>query len=485
MSLELRQQLKLSQKLVMTQQLQQAIKLLQLNRMELVSAIQAEMEQNPMLEESTETAEDSGSPEALSAAEITETAEAEATLRVTGDGPAAVAEVNWEDYANSFDADFSFAREAPPADAPSRFDFISAAPGLLSLLAWQLSHLHLDERDLEIARFIFGNLDGHGFLDAEIADICAYASCSEEEAEAMLRLIQGLDPPGIAARSIQESLLLQLERKGLEGTLAWRIAAEFLEELQSRSFAEIARKTKTAVREVQKAAEVIADLVPYPGNVCSNEQAQHITPDVYLCKIDGEYLVQLNSDDLPQLRLSAAYQDLMRNNGAMAQKARGYLQEKKRSAQRFISSVHYRQNSICRVMESIIRFQRAFFEQGPGHLRPLVLSDVAQDTGLHESTVSRVTANKYVHTPQGLYELKYFFSTAAAAADNGDALTAESIKNRIGQLVRSEEPAKPLSDSAIAELLEKEGIRLARRTVAKYREQMKILPVKHRRGKGR
>jgi RNA polymerase sigma-54 factor len=485
-SLELRQQLKLAQKLVMTQQLQQAIKLLQLNRLELVNAIQAELEQNPMLEEAGEPADERSNPEALSAAEVTEPVEAEATLRVTGNDPAAAAEINWEDYANTFDADFSFAHETPPADAPSRLDFVSAQPGLISFLAWQLSHLSLNERDLEIARFILGNLDGHGFLDAETAEICAAVSCSEEEAEALLRLIQSLDPPGIAARSIRESLLLQLERNDLEDTLAWRIVAEFFAELQGHNFTAIARRTKCPLHEVEQAAALISGLTPYPGNAHSNEQAQHVTPDVYVYKIEGEFVVSLNNEDLPQLRLSAEYQEMLeKNSGAVNAEAQGYLQDKKRTAQRFISSVQYRQNSICRVMESIIKFQREFFEQGPGHLRPLVLSDVAQDTGLHESTVSRVTANKYVHTPQGLYELKYFFSTAAAEDKNGDALTAESVKNRISHFIRSEDPEKPLSDSAIAELLEKEGVKVARRTVAKYREQMKILPVKHRRGKGR
>jgi RNA polymerase sigma-54 factor len=477
MSLELRQHLKLAQKLLMTQQLQQAIKLLQLNRLELAGALQAELEQNPLLEEVP--AEDNG-PEALPATEEAgEGGEAPVTGRVTGDDPAAAAEVNWEDYANNFDADFSFAREIPAADAPSRLDFVSAAPNLVSFLAWQLTHLHLSERDLDIARFILGNLDSHGFLDADIADICASIHCTEEEAEGMLRLVQNLDPPGVAARNMQESLLLQLERDGLEDSLAGRMVRDFFSELQHRNLADIAKRVGVHVREVHKAAAQIAGLNPYPGNAYSSDPVQYISPDVYVVKMDDEFIVQLNSEDLPQLQLTADYKETL--IGKLTADSKEYLQDRKRNAQLLISALDYRQSAICRVMESIVRHQREFFEKGPAFLKPLVLNDVAQDIGVHESTVSRAAANKYAHTPQGLYELRYFFSTAATESESGEDLTAESIKQRLGQLVRQENPAKPFSDSSLAELLEKDGIKLARRTVAKYREQMRIPSVKNRR----
>jgi len=478
MSLELRQQMKLAQKLLMTQQLRQAIKLLQLNRMELAGELQTELDQNPMLEEA---ADGTAEPGQLMAEEDNGGGEALVTARVAGDDPVAVAEVNWEDYSNNFDADFSFARETPAADAPSRIDFLSVQPGLVAFLAWQLTHLQLSELDMDIARFILGNLDGHGFFDADIADICQHVSCAEAEAEAMLRLVQNLDPPGVAARTIQESLLLQLERQGLEESLAGQIVAEFFNELGSRNFAEIARRTKNPLREVQKAAALIAELVPYPGNEYSNEQTQDVVPDVYVFKIEDEFAVRLNTDELPQLQLSADCQALLAG-GQAAEK--DYLHEQKRNAQLLISALDYRHSTICRVMESIVRLQRDFFEQGPGHLRPLILSDVAQDVGVHESTVSRVTSSKYVETPHGIYELKYFFSTAAASSESGEELTAETVKQRLVQLVRQENPAKPLSDGALAELLEQEGIKLARRTVAKYREQLRIPTVKFRRSAG-
>jgi RNA polymerase sigma-54 factor len=480
MALELRQQLKLAQKLVMTPQLRQAIKLLQLNRLELTDALQTEMEQNPLLEEAVDLPDNNINPESLSAEEITELPEAAATSQVAGDDPSSVGEVNWEDYANNFDSDFSFARETPPADAPSQFDFISATPGLDSYLQWQLSHLELDELDKEIAHFIVGNLNGHGFFEADIPDICTFINCSTEEAEGVLRLVQSLDPAGIAARDIRESLLLQLDRKGLDESLAYRIVDEYMDQLQTRNYALIARQTGVTARKVQAAVDVISSLIPYPGNEFSNEQTNYVVPDVYVYKIDGEFVIQLNNDGLPRLQLSDEYRKLIKLKKKLSSESRGYLQEKKRSAEWFIKSLQQRQRTIYKVMESLLKFQHDFFEKGPGYLKPLILHDVAEDIGMHESTVSRVTSNKYAHTPQGIYELKYFFSTAVATT-NGDTVAAEAIKNRIKQLIQKEDSAKPLSDNKISELLKEEGIKVARRTVAKYRDQMKILPVKHRR----
>ncbi|MCI5149985.1 MAG: RNA polymerase sigma-54 factor, partial [Candidatus Electrothrix sp. MAN1_4] len=401
MSLELRQQIKQTQKLVMTQQLRQAIKLLQLNRLELTNALHEEMAQNPMLEEAVAVQENVSNPESLSAEESQKPEELPPDSQVAGNDPKTVAEVDWEEYSNNFDSDFSFAKEAPPADAPSQFDFISAATGLLSFLEWQLSHLQLDEKDQDLARFILGNLNGHGFLEACVDDICAYADCSLEEAKGMLRLVQSLDPPGIAARDLRESLLLQLERKGLEEELAYLLVDEHLDELQTHNFTKIAAKIDYTAREVRNAFAVITSLTPYPGNAYSNEQTNYVIPDVYLYNLDGEFIIQLNNDGLPQLEISTAYQNLIKDKDKVGAESKGYLTEQKRHAQNFINSVHYRQNSIYKVMKSLLKFQYDFFEKGPGYLKPLVLNDVAQDIGLHESTVSRITSNKYVHTPQG------------------------------------------------------------------------------------
>jgi RNA polymerase sigma-54 factor len=480
MALELRQSLKLAQKLVMTPQLRQAIKLLQLGRLELTEALQAEIEQNPMLEEAPSLLEESANPEALSAEENVYQAESAITDRVKGDDPATVAEVNWEDYANNFDSDLSFSHETPPADAPSQFDFISATPGLASYLQLQLTHLELSQQDIDLTTFIVCNLDGHGFLEASIEDICTYGHCTEEEAEGVLRLVQSLDPPGVAARDIRESLLLQLDRLDYYDTLPYHIVDQHMSLLESRNYAQMARETGAPLKKINEAVAIIQELTPFPGNEFSNEQTYYVIPDVYLYKIDGEFVIQLNHEGLPQLQLSSEYQQLLKQKNALTPESRGYLRENKRNAEWFIKSIEQRQRTIFRVMESLLKFQRAFFESGPGAMRPLILRDVAEDIGMHESTVSRVTSNKYVHCPQGIYELKYFFSTAVATSD-GDTVAAEAIKTRIRQLVHIENPMKPLSDNKISELLAKENITVARRTVAKYREQLKILPVKHRR----
>lgn len=483
MVLELRQQLKLAQKLVMTPQLRQAIKLLQLNRLELTEALQSEIEQNPLLEEVSDEPEDIPVSDTLDTTESKEEKpEAAVTSQVPGEDSANLGEINWADYANNFDSDFSFARETPPADAPSQFDFISSQPGLDAHLQWQLTHQELTAQEQDIAFFIIGNLNRHGFLDIDIDEIAAGTGCSSEEAEDTLLLIQELDPPGIAARNIRESLLLQLERKGLKGSLAYLIVHDHMALLETRNYPLIARQTGTTVRNVTKEIEVITALTPFPGNEYSNEHINYVVPDVYVFKVDGEYIIQLNNDGLPHLGLSKEYLALLKSRKNLPPESLGYLREKQRSAEWFIKSIQQRQRTIYKVMESILKFQREFFEYGASHLKPLILRDVADDIDMHESTVSRVTSNKYAHTPQGIFELKYFFSTAVATTD-GDTVASESIRNRIRQLIGAENPAKPLSDNKISEILKGENIQVARRTVAKYRDQMGILPVKYRRKK--
>jgi len=483
MALELRQQLKLAQKLVMTPQLRQAIKLLQLNRLELNDALQAEIEQNPALEIDLSPA--SGEDEknyglSTTVEPDTSSTEKDVTEKVaTSDN---MTEINWEEYANNFDSNFSFAREIPPADAPSQFDFISKKPGLSAYLQWQLAHCELDHEEWDIAFFIVGSLNRYGFLETSLEEIIENTGCNEDDAEYLLEVIQDLDPPGIAARNVSESLKLQLDRMGMADTLAAEIVSKHLDLLQTRNYKSLARQTGKKRAEIIKAVDFItSNLTPYPGLPYSDEATNYIVPDVYVRKIDGEYVIRLNDDDLPRLKLSSYYQDLVENSSPSTPKAsKNYIAEKLKSAEWFIKSIHQRQRTIYRVMESILRFQYDFFERGPAYLKPLILRDVAEDIGMHESTISRVTSNKYTHTPQGIYELKFFFSTAIPR-EGGEALAAESIKTRIRQLVQDEDKGKPLSDNAIALKLAETNIKIARRTVAKYREQMKIPPVKHRR----
>ncbi len=305
--------------------------------------------------------------------------------------------------------------------------------------------------------------------------------CSRDDAEYILEVIQELDPPGIAARDVSESLFLQLERLGKANSLAAEIVRHHLPLLETRNYKALAKETGRKKPELERAITfIVSNLTPFPGLPYATEATNYIVPDVYVRKVDDEYVIQLNDDDLPRLKLSSLYQEMLKKDKSLAKESRHYIQDKLKNADWFIKSLYQRQRTIYRVMESILNFQRDFFERGPAHLKPLILKDVADDIEMHESTVSRVTSNKYVHTPQGIYELKYFFSTAISR-DGEDDMAAESIKTMIRKMIQEEDKNEPLSDNTISEKLAEENIRIARRTVAKYREQMKILPVKHRR----
>lgn len=481
MALELRQQLKLAQKLVMTQQLRQAIKLLQLNRLELSAALQAEIEQNPALEEDIGQIDVTENPQSLSSTtedtgpgtepDVTE------NMKVSDN----LSEINWEDYANNFDSNFSFAHETPPADAPSQFEFISEKPGLSAYLQWQLAHCELDEREWEIALFIVGNLNRYGFLEVTNDTIVEETGCDPDDVDYLLEVIQDLDPPGIGARNVSESLYIQLERMGKGDSLAAEIVRDHLPLLETRNYKALSRATGRKRPEIERAINfIVAELTPFPGLPYATDQTNYIVPDVYVRKIDGEYVIRLNDDDLPRLKLSSVYQELLKNDTTLAKESRLYINDKLKNADWFIKSLYQRQRTIYKVMESILRFQYDFFEKGAEHLKPLILKDVADDIEMHESTVSRVTSNKYVHTPLGIYELKYFFSTAITR-EGGDDMASESIKTIIRKMIQEEDKESPLSDNAISVKLGEQNIKIARRTVAKYREQLKILPVKHRR----
>lgn len=481
MALELRQQLKLAQKLVMTQQLRQAIKLLQLNRLELSDALQAEMEQNPALEEDFTPADTPENLNSLSA--TTEIGPPQTEIEITESFKVSdnLSEINWEDYANNFDSNFSFAKETPPADAPSQFEFISEKPGLMAYLQWQLAHCELDEKEWEIALFVIGNLNRYGFLEVELKKVIEVTNCNQDDAEYIVEVIQDLDPPGIGARDVSESLYLQLERLGKEKTLAAEIVRDYLPLLETRNYKALAKATGKKKPEIERAIKfIVAELTPFPGLPYAKDDTNYIVPDVYVKKIDGEYVIQLNDDDLPRLKLSSVYQELLKNEKTLAKDSKQYINDKLKNADWFIKSLYQRQRTIHKVMESILKFQYDFFEKGAEHLKPLILKDVADDIEMHESTVSRVTSNKYTHTPQGIYELKYFFSTAIQRT-GGEAMASESIKTLIRKMIQEEDRKAPLSDNAISLKLAESNIKIARRTVAKYREQLRILPVKHRR----
>jgi RNA polymerase sigma-54 factor len=478
--LELRQQLKLTQQLVMTPQLQQAIKLLQLSRLELVDTVQQEVEENPMLEEdlSASTQDTDASDTPPPAAEEILPGPIEQTKEVNMDNQSSLSEINWTDYVNEYESSSTY-KPRESSEQSSRFDILSQKPDLRGHLQWQLSLSDVLPEDLEIGLYVLGNLNQDGFLEVTEEEIANETGCTLEAAQKMIGIIQNMDPAGVGARNVKESILLQLKRLGLEDSLPSRIVEDHLKLLETKNYTAIARAMKESMANVTTAVNIIIGLDPHPGRAYSDEAPHYIIPDVYIQKVDNEYVIVLNDEGLPRLKISSYYKEILKNKVAAPDSTKEYIQEKLKSAAWLIKSIQQRQRTIYKVVESILKFQYDFFEKGVSQLKPMVLRDVAEDIGMHESTISRVTTNKFVHSPQGTYELKYFF-TSSIERTGGDALSSESIKQRIRQIVQGEDPDKPLSDKAISEIFQEEDIKLARRTVAKYREQIGILSSKYR-----
>ncbi len=483
MALSLRQQLKLSQQLVMTPQLQQAIKLLQLSRMELMEAINQELMANPVLEEGEDDGADGEGaageqPPSTEGAQVPEVPLSASSEEETPWEQAALREAEWREYwedGRSALQSFSF-------EAKEQIDYeniVRSTTDLTDHLLWQLQMEELTPDQLAIGQLIIGNIDEDGYLQATVEEIAADAQVEPQEVEEVLGRIQRFDPVGVGARDLRECLLIQMDHHSIHNPLAREIVENHLDKLERHNYQAIARAAGATVKEVAAAVDVIRALEPRPGRAISGGQPQYIVPDIYVYKVGDDYVISLNDDGLPKLRINSYYHEMAGSNG-QPKETRSFLKEKIRSATWFIKSIQQRQRTIYRVTESIMRFQREFLEKGVAHLRPLILRDVAEDVGLHESTVSRVTTNKYVHTPQGVFELKFFFSGGLKRGDGGDVAT-QSVKERIRQLIQEEDPEHPYSDEQIARILAKDGIEIARRTVAKYRNMMGILPSSRRR----
>jgi RNA polymerase sigma-54 factor len=454
MALELKQHLKLSQQLIMTPQLQQAIKLLQLSRLELEEYITQELESNPLLETDL-------TPQ--------EKAEAQEMNNL-------LLKRKWESYLETYGQDnipYTEDDERPSLEATC-----SKPEGLYDYLFWQLRLHDLNEEERAVGVFIVGNLDHNGYLGVDIQTICDSTWCCAEKAEAVLKKIQAFDPPGIAARDLKDCLHIQARVLGLEGSLVERIIDTHLADLQTNNYDKIAQDLGVTVQEVGYAAEIITNMEPRPARDYSDDPPQYIVPDVYVVQVNGDYAVVLNEDEIPALTLNRQYQEMV-TSSSVSKVARDYLLDRLKSAQWLIKSIQQRQNTLVKVTESIMRFQRDFLERGITNLKPLVLRDVAEDVGMHESTISRVTSNKYVHTPQGTFELKFFFSSGISKSD-GSFVASQSIKSEIENIIKNENTKHPLSDQAIAKILRGKGVEIARRTVAKYRELLGILPSNRR-----
>ncbi|MEM1347541.1 MAG: RNA polymerase factor sigma-54 [Myxococcota bacterium] len=478
MAMEQRLMPKMSQQLRMTPQLQQAIKLLQLSRMELISLVQQEMVENPILEEAQGTFEFETPQESLHAGEDKAQKTKEEVPEVKADS-SDMDKVDWENFVNEFSGSMpaNSYRGLSGEEMPGLDQTLSTSESLVDHLLEQLRMTSLSDEDKLLGMFIVGNLDERGYLSNLTAEeIAEQAGVTLDDVEYVLVELHSFDPPGVAARDLRECLLIQLERAYPEDTCTYQIVADHIPDLERKSYTRIAKSLEVTMDDVIASAKRIATLEPKPGRGFVDSDARYITPDIYIRYDDGDYHAVLNEDGLPRLRISSYYkQELKRKRDAGERdEVKDYIQDKLRGAMWLIRSIHQRQSTIVKVTESIIKFQRDFFDQGIEHLKPLVLRDVATDIGMHESTVSRVTTNKYVHTPRGIFELKFFFNSKITK-HGGDDLASEAVKAKIREIISGENPKKPLSDAKIVKILAEEDIDIARRTVAKYREMMGIL----------
>jgi len=476
--MEMKHSLHLSQtqKLIMTPRLQQALKLLQVPTLELQQILKQEVLQNPLLEEVDEVTEQE---------DIDREASADEQNNEEAEDPVEEDPIDWSEYLQDGSLDRTY---VPPSE--SSVEFLEKVPTTRTTLAEslleQLHFLDLPREHMHIAEFIVGSIDDRGWLVTSVEDIAEAVDRPTDEIENVLRLVQALEPAGVGARDLRECLLLQLEARGERESLAWRMIHDHFDHLVNRRFPEIARLLKVSVLEVQSAADGIASLHPRPGTLVSAEDPKYVVPDLLVERVDDEYVVMLNDRNVPRLRISSAYGDVIAANrrkpdaSTEEKQTREYIQGKLASAKWLIQTIEQRRRTMIKVMNCIVREQREFFDKGIAFLRPLTLAAVARQIDMHESTVSRVCSGKYVQTPRGVFELKFFFSSGLAT-DDGEDVSARTAKNIIKGLIDEEDKIDPLSDQRIAELLHEKGLQIARRTVAKYREQMQILPARLRR----
>ena len=470
----------MSQRLIMTPSLQQAIKLLQMSKLELVDEIQQELTENPVLEEALDegTPAERAEPEAPAPEAAAAAAEGAAAGEPEAPEPEArdpFEEIDYESYFQ--DVEGSYVPRAPVETGealPSFENTLAEKQDLATHLIWQLDMSAPDERTKEIGRAIIGNLNADGYLRATRDELQEMGGYAPEEIQAALKLIHGFDPIGVAATDLIECLTIQLAHLGEEGSAAETIVRHHMDKIQSRRFKELAEILHLSMDDLQAEIEIIRGLDPRPGQKYNVESSRYVVPDVYVVKIDDEYQIVLNEEGLPRLRISPVYRRMVERGSATEGEAKDYVRNKLRSAFRLIKSIEERQRTIYKVAVSIVKHQREFLDYGIERLRPLVLKDVADDIGMHESTVSRVVNNKYMYTHCGLYEMRFFFHSGIASIHGGDNVSSLTVKERIRKIIQAEDERQPLSDAAIVKVLVGEGLQIARRTVAKYREELKI-----------
>src|SRR2546428_4264672 len=459
---------------VLSPQLQQSLLILQTPLLELRNLVQQEMETNPVLEELADEprADEGREPEPSADDNFKDEFQKLASL-----------DEEWRDYmAQSASYSSDGRRDSKEAQDKRQFlfDSIPVQETLQQNLIGQLNQSVLSPSDRKAAELIIGNIDDNGFLQSTPEEMALNSGISKEDFEKMLALIQSFHPAGVGARDLRECLLLQLQRLGKENTLEYEIISEHMEDLGRRRFPEIARRMGMSVEEVQKAADNIARLNPRPGQVFAAAPQNYVLPDVVVEKIDGDYQIILNNEQIPHLRISNLYKDIIASGNAQSSDVKNYVRDKIRSGKFLIRSIHQRQETIFNIARQIVSRQDDFLEHGPSHLKPMTMGEVADAVGVHETTVSRAVSGKYMATPQGVFEMKYFFTSGYQTA-TGESLSNISVKEAILDLVKHENGSGPLSDHEIGEILTERGIPIARRTVAKYRTELNILPSHMRR----
>ena len=484
----------LTQKLIMTPQLQQAIKLLQLSRLELQQSLTQHLLENPLLDELQSDVDEGESlvneekvetPPALEGQDRSDTT---VETREEQGSPEEFSASGWEEYfgrdRRSGESEYSSAQD----EFPSYEQTVAKTTSLEEHLLWQLSLSGLGDREKELGRLIIGNLDDDGYLRISLAEVVVGTGFAESEVESVLKDIQTFDPTGVGARDLSECLLLQLGHLGrhpfgslgsppgaLKGSVIESIVLHHLKDLEKKQYAKVAKALNVTVEEVFQATKIIGELEPKPGRPFANTQNYVIVPDVFVVKNEGEWVVLLNDDGLPRMRISPYYKQLISSGQGGTPETKAYMDEKLRAAQWVIRSIEQRNRTIVKVVSSIVKFQEQFFDHGVQCLKPLVLKQVAEDIGMHESTISRVTANKYMYCQQGMLELKFFFNAGLQRTDEPSGMhSSVSVRDMIKTMVAEEDAKRPLKDEEIAARLRKQGVLIARRTVAKYRAELNI-----------